>query len=407
VKARAAAPAMLIALVVTACQPASSPEVVVPPAGDILIGSTLPVTGFQDGAPPIERAIRLAIDEHPRVGPFKLAYWSLDDAVSQAPFVDKATQNVGRMIAEPRVVGIVGPYISATAFGLIPIANQASMVMISPTTTDACLTLAIPSCGSKASALRPSAPNNFFRVAPPEPWQGRAMARFAAQKLGVQWVAAINERGVDGDRYIDSFAEELARQGGGLVVRENVDKATTNFTPFLAKVKASGATAIYAVGGYRVCAARAQMTNLPGVWFLGTDNFTSEDCVKNALVNAADMYATYSETAPDYVSNPEARRVVAAYRKAFPDVPVADYTFAAYDCARILIDAIERVVQTNHGAFPTRAQVLAAVANTPQFQGLTGTYSFDSNGDAASPMMSIYRVDNGQWVYQQRIEAGP
>ena len=115
--------------------------------------------------------------------------------------------------------------------------------MISPTTTDACLTLTIPSCGSKASALRPTLTNNFFRVAPPDPWQGRAMARFAAQSLGVKWVATINERGIDGDRYIDSFAEELARQGGGLVVRENVDKATTNFTPFLAKVKASGATA--------------------------------------------------------------------------------------------------------------------------------------------------------------------
>jgi branched-chain amino acid transport system substrate-binding protein len=398
---------MLIALVVTACQAASSPEVVVPPAGDILIGSTLPVTGFLDGAPPIEKAIQLAISEHPRVGPFKLAYWSLDDAVSQAPFVDKATQNVGRMVAEPRVVGIVGPYISATAFGVIPVANQARMVMISPTTTDACLTLAIPSCGSKASALRPSASNNFFRVAPPEPWQGRAMARFAAQTLGVKSVAALNERGIDGDRYIDSFAEELARQGGGLVVRENVDKATTNFTPFLAKVKASGATAVFAVGGPRVCAARAQM-NLPGVWFLGTDNFTgTQECVSNALVNAADMYGTYSETEPDYVSNPEARKVVAAYLKAFPNVPVADYAFAAYDCARILIAAIERVVKANHGAFPTRAQVLAAVASTAQFPGLTGTYSFDPNGDASSPMMSIYRVENGRWVYQQRIEAGP
>lgn len=396
---------MLIALVVTACQPASSPEVVVPPAGDILIGSTLPVTGFLDGAPPIEKAIQLAISEHPRVGPFKLAYWSLDDAVSQAPFVDKATQNLGRMVAEPRVVGIVGPYISATAFGVIPIANQASMVMISPTTTNACLTLTIPSCGSKASALRPSASNNFFRVAPPEPWQGRAMARFAAQTLGVRSVAAINERGIDGDRYIDSFAEELKRQGGSLVLREPADKSTTNFTAFLAKARAMGATAIYAVGGASVCAARAQMD--PGVWFLGTDNFTSSGCIKNASVNASDMYGTYSETEPDYVTSPEARKVVAAYRKAFPDVPIVDYTFAAYDSTRILIDAIERVVKANHGAFPTRAQVLAAVASTAQFPGLTGTYSFDSNGDATSPMMSIYRVDGGQWVYQQRIEAGP
>jgi branched-chain amino acid transport system substrate-binding protein len=406
VKVRALAPLMLIALAATACQSGSSPELVIPPAGDILIGSDLPVSGFYDAAPPLEKAIRLAVDQHQTVGRFKLAYWSLDDAVALAPFVDKATQNVERMIAEPRVVGIIGPHISAVANGVIPIANQAGLVMISATTTNACLTLTIPSCGAKAAKLRPSGSNNFFRVAPADPWQGRAMARFAAKSLGVRWVAAINESGTDGDRYIDSFAEELARQGGGLVLREPMDETTTNFTTFLANAKALGATAIYAVGGASVCTARAQMD--PGVWFLGTDEFTTNpDCIKNAMKNAADIYGTYSADDPDYISNPEARKVVAAYRKAYPDVPIGQFTFAAYDCALILIDAIERAVTANHGAFPTRAQVLAAVANTAQLPGLTGTYSFDPNGDAIFPMMSIYRVENGQWVYKQRIDAGP
>jgi branched-chain amino acid transport system substrate-binding protein len=404
-KVRAVAPAMLVVLLLTACQSASSPDTVMPPAGDILIGSDLPVTGYLDAAPPLEKAIRLAIAQHPMIGRFKLAYWSLDDAVSQAPFAEKAAQNVERMIVEPRVVGMIGPHISAVAYGLIPIANQAGMVMISPTTTDACLTLAVQSCGSQAATLRPSGTNNFFRVAPPDPWQGRAMARYAARSLGVKWVAAINERGSDGDRYIDSFADELARQGGGLLLRENMDKTTTNFKPFLDRAEAKGVTAIYAVGGANICAARAQMSQ--GVYFLGTDNFTSPDCVKNALKNAADMYSTYGAANPDYISSPEARKVVAAYRKAYPDMPSNDYTFAAYDSARILIDAIERVVAANHGAFPTRAQVLEAVANTRQFPGLTGTYSFDLNGDAISPMMSIYRVESDQWVFKQRIDAGP
>jgi branched-chain amino acid transport system substrate-binding protein len=406
VNVRAVARVVLIVLVLTACQSASSSHAVVPPAGDILIGSELPVSGFYDNAPPLEKAIRLAIDQHPLVGRYKLAYWSLDDAVSQNPFFEKAIQNVERLVAEPRVVGLVGPYISSTAFGLIPLANQAGLAMISATTTDVCLTQAVPYCGSKAATLRPSGINNYFRIAPPDPLQGRAMARYAAQILGVRWVAAINERGSDGDLYIDSFADELARQGGGLLLRENMDKATTNFKPFLARANAKGAQAIFAVGGVNVCAARAQMSQ--GVWFLGTDNFTERpECVTKALTNAADMYGTYGAADPDYVSNPEARKVVAAYRKAYPDVPVNEYTFAAYDCALILINAIQRVVTANHGAFPTRAQVLAAVANTTQFPGLTGTYSFDSNGDAISPMMSIYRVENGQWIYKQKIDAGP
>jgi branched-chain amino acid transport system substrate-binding protein len=405
VNVSAAARVVLIAVVVTACQSASSHNPVVPPAGDILIGSDLPVTGFYEDAPPLEKAIRLAIDQHPTVGPFKLAYWSLDDAVSLAPFVDKAEQNVERMIEEPRVLGMIGPYASSVAFGVIPTANRAGLAMISPTTTDSCLTLAVQSCGSQAATLRPSGTNNFFRVAPPDPLQGRAMARYAARILGVKWVAAINERGRDGDRYIDSFADELARQGGGLLLREAMDKTTTNFKPFLDRAEAKGVKAIYAVGGVNVCAARAQMSQ--GMWFLGTDNFTgSHDCVKNALNNAADIYGTYSAASPD-TSNPEAQKVLAAYRKAYPNIIINEYTFAAYDSARILIDAIQRVVAASRGVFPTRKDVLAAVARTAQFPGLTGTYSFDSNGDAISPMMSIYRVENGQWVYKQKIDAGP
>ena len=377
-----------------------------PPAGDILIGSDLPVSGFLDAAPPLEKAIRLAIEQHQMVGRFKLAYWSLDDAVSAAPFEEKAAQNVERMIAEPRVVGVIGPHISAVGFGVIPIANQAGLVMLSPTASDACLTLAIPACGSKASTIRPSGTNNFFRIAPPDPWQGRAMARFAVQSLGVRQVAAIDELGGRGDPYVDSFAEELARQGGSLVLRENIDQSTTNFKPFLARAYARGATAIYAIGGDAVCTARAQME--PGMWFLGSDNFTeSADCIKNALNNAADMYGTYGATYPDYASNPEAKSVLADYQKAYPKTAIQEYTFAAYDSARILIDAIQRVVAANHGGFPTRPEVLAAVASTSQFPGLTGTYSFDADGDATSPMMSIYRVENGQWVYQQKIDAGP
>jgi branched-chain amino acid transport system substrate-binding protein len=398
---------VLIALLATACQSASSPDAVMPPAGDILIGSDLPLTVPDSQAPSLESAIQLAIDQHPTVGRFKLAYWSLDDTLARAPFAEKADQNVERLIAEPKVMGMIGPSTSFIAFEVIPVANQASLVVVSPNNTNACLTLAITSCGTEAKTLRPSGQNNFFRIAPLDHLQGRSMARFAARTLGVSSVAVINQLGADGELYIDGFAQELARQGGRLVLRDNVDEATTDFTAFLAQAKAKGATAIYAVGDANVCAARAQMTTA-GWWFLGTDYFTeSADCVTNAVINAADMYGTYSAAYPDYTSNPEAQKVLDGYRKAYPTIPASEYTFAAYDCARILIDAIQRVVTANHGAFPTRAQVLAAVAKTAQFPGLTGTYSFDPNGDAISPMMSIYRVENGQWVYQQRIDAGP
>jgi ABC-type branched-subunit amino acid transport system substrate-binding protein len=81
------------------------------------------------------------------------------------------------------------------------------------------------------------------------------------------------------------------------------------------------------------------------------------------------------------------------------------YIFAAYDCARLLIDAISRAIDANAGRIPTRLQVLQAVAHTQGFKGVTGTYSFDANGDAISPLMSISEVQNGGWVYLRQVDA--
>ncbi len=62
------------------------------------------------------------------------------------------------------------------------------------------------------------------------------------------------------------------------------------------------------------------------------------------------------------------------------------------------MDAIARAIKANGGKLPSRSQVVTALAETNDFVWLTGTYSFDKNGDAINPMMSIYRVQGGRWV---------
>lgn len=52
----------------------------------------------------------------------------------------------------------------------------------------------------------------------------------------------------------------------------------------------------------------------------------------------------------------------------------------------------------NGGRKPSRQQIVAAVAATQNVRGITGTWSFDSNGDATPPGMSFYRVEGGKWV---------
>jgi branched-chain amino acid transport system substrate-binding protein len=74
---------------------------------------------------------------------------------------------------------------------------------------------------------------------------------------------------------------------------------------------------------------------------------------------------------------------------------------------RILIDAIGRAIDANGGRVPSRSQVIDAVAGTHDFKGTTGTYSFDVNGDATRPPMSIYQVRNGHWAFNRTVEVNP
>ncbi|HEX6348779.1 MAG TPA: branched-chain amino acid ABC transporter substrate-binding protein [Candidatus Dormibacteraeota bacterium] len=391
-----------------ACESSAPNTTPQPPVADILIASDMPITDFDGSAVPWQHAIQLALDQHHgKIGRFKLAYWSLDDTVAGAALQEKGIQNLERLQDDHRVLGVIGSGPSYVAAAEIPIANAnpVPLVILSPSNTRACLTRSQPACYAAADELRPSGRNNFFRIAPPEPLQGAAMARYLVQHLNLRRAAAINEMGDDGMAYIDSFSDQLAQLGGELVLTKALDSGTMDFSEFMANARAKGAQAIYALGSPddKVCVAASQMS--PGMLFLGTDNFTLAPlCVKQAGDAANNMFGTLADV--DATQLPDAKKVVDEYRTKYPATdPGSIYTFAAYDCANILIDAIEYAINANNGEIPKRIDVLNAVARAnARYRGVTGTYTFDANGDAKDPLMSVYQVKGGQWTFVQRID---
>ncbi|HYS98781.1 MAG TPA: branched-chain amino acid ABC transporter substrate-binding protein [Candidatus Dormibacteraeota bacterium] len=353
----------------------------------------------------------MAISQHSAVEGYKLAYWSLDNALGAQHSQLRGRANVRRMIANPSVLGMVGPHSSFIAAVEMPEANLAHLAMVSPTTTGSCLTVAERPCSPTAASLRPSGSNNYFRITPRDPLQGRAMANYAATKLGLRRVAAFNEIGPEGSLYVDEFAKEFALHGGTLVYQQSYDDTPDNFSAFLMQARALGADAIYGVAGVdqNACKAAAQMNGLmPGAVFLATDSITlNDDCMADLGSSPPEVWATYGYVDPRTSTEPRIKKQVDDYRKVYSKpLDTGPYVFAAYDSTRILIDAIGRAIKANDGKLPSRAQVVAAVAQTKDFVGVTGTYSFDKNGDALSPMMTIYRVNQGRWEFVQVSRLG-
>lgn len=406
-------PLLVLLVTLAACQggqTAQPPEIII--ASDMAWSSEPYARILQD-------AIAYAISQQPTINGFTLGYEPFDNSLGGEQSQLRGRENIRRMIANPRVLGVVGPSSSFTANVEIPVANLFQLAMVSPTTTNPCLTVVSPevTCKTPAAALRPSGSNNFFRIAPRDPLQGLAMGEYAATQLGRKRVAALIEAGGDSAAYVAEFAQAFHDRGGELVYREDLSADNDNFSEFLQRAKSHGADAIYVVGfqdqtqNVNSCDAAAQMAEvMPDAYFLTMDGITLDDtCPRRFGAAAGRVFATQSAVYPGHSADAGVRKTVNAFLKTHP-IKFEDmssvYTFAAYDAARIVIEAIRRAIVLNGDHFPRRDQVVTALTQPPDFVGLTGTYSFDANGDAIHPMMSIYTVDSGHWKFVQVYDVG-
>ena len=115
------------------------------------------------------------------------------------------------LIADPAVVGVVGPFNSSVAKVQIPISNEAGLLQCSPANTNPDLTK-----GDAGKELRAKNPDkiNYVRVATTDDIQGPAVATYGVQKLGLKTVAIIDDTETYGKGLADAFAAEWEKLGG-------------------------------------------------------------------------------------------------------------------------------------------------------------------------------------------------
>jgi branched-chain amino acid transport system substrate-binding protein len=375
-------------------QPPGNTKVIVI-AGDFPLQGQYSRTGLS-----MADGVQFAVDQRHTIGQFQVVFKPFDDTLAGEMDPVKAIANIRRMAADSQTLGMVGPYTSGMAQAEIPVASQygPNLAMVSPSTTANCLTASLQGCSPPA---RPGGINNFFRIAAPDIDQTRAMADFAVKVLGVTRIAVLSDGGTYGEGLANGFAQQLPAAGGTVILRQQLQPSANDYSELLRRIKDLGGQAIYAGGG-PVCRVRAQMSAvLPQVYFLGGDALLDPSCIDDAK-NAADgMIATIAQGRPS--TDAQTTRVLAAYKRT--GWPVTPYTYASYDCAEILMDAIERAMGANGGRVPSRSQVIEALTTT-HFQGITGNWSFDGRGDATAPAISFYRVERGTWTFWQAVSVG-
>lgn len=395
----------------TAGAPAGSPSGPTCTGSVIKIAGDFPMTGADAGlGVPAARGAQFAVESRRCAGTHRLQFVAFDDASAATGAHDPATgaHNVEKMLADPQVLGLVGPLDSNVARAELPVANLNALAMISPSNTDECLTQALSYCPSPPAALRPGGGNQYFRLAADNTVQGPAAAGFVVDTLKVTSVAVLSDNETLGKAVADGFSAELRARGGKVVLRQDFDwRAPNDYAAYFQLAKQQGAQAVFAgmTSQTHGCAVRPAMRGLLDVPWVGPDGIVDDQCLKDAAGAADGMYATVTVGDATQSEDPAVKSVVAAYRQRFGDAELSAFTFPAYDAAAIMVDAITRAAAAA-GGMPTRRQVIAALARTSGFKGTTGTFAFTAAGDPVQPTVSVYRVQGGAWVFATQFPVG-
>jgi branched-chain amino acid transport system substrate-binding protein len=385
--------------------------------GTIYIASDYPASGGEASTGiPEQQAVAFAVSQKSNIKGFKIVYKPFDDAINGVHDPQKGAQNATTMAGDTTILAMVGPNNSNVAKAMIPILAPANLVMLSPANTNECLTKVFPYCNPAAAELRKGSTNNYFRIAGTDEIQGPAMAEYAFKQLKLTNVAVFSDNETFGKGVADNFQKRWIALGGKLAVRNDYDaKNTSDFKTYINSAKSGGAQGIYigATTGNKPCIFRAQMKGILDVPLLGPDGFALDpQCIKDAGDNAANIYGTTAGSDPVAGNDPAAKSTIDAYKKVYTkSTDIATYTFQSYDCALLILDAISRAIDTAGGNKPTRQQVRDAVAKTKDFKGITGTWTFDQNGDITTPVFSFYKSDptspdGWKYISSQGISAG-
>ncbi|GAA2243576.1 branched-chain amino acid ABC transporter substrate-binding protein [Kitasatospora cystarginea] len=362
----------------------------------VVIGVDAPLTGDLSALGlGIKNSVDLAIktanstNEVPGV---KFEIEALDDTGKPAPGQQNATQ----LVADKKVLGIVGPLNSSVAQSMQQIFNDANLAEISPANTGVALTQ-----GEKwASGTKVRPFKSYFRTATTDAVQGPFAARYLYNDAKKSKVFLIDDQKTYGAGLAATFKGEFTKLGGTIVGEEHVNPDDRDFSAIVTKVKSSGADAVYYGGEYPAAGPLSLQLKNAGIAvpLMGGDGMQSAEYIKLNPKSQGDLATAVGLSVGKL---PSAAKFVAGYAAAGYKDPYETYGGYSYDSAWAIIQGVKAVAAANNGKLPddARAKVVDAVQKV-SFNGVTGKVSFDEYGDTTNKQLTVYKVDGGKWAVE-------
>jgi len=346
-------------------------------AQNVTVGFAAPLTG--DNAVyglGMKNAVQMAIDEVNASDEAKKAGITFDISAQDDQGDPKQAVNVANvLVADPKVAAIAGHFNSGCSIPASPVYNEAGLAMISV------------SSNPKLTAQGFKVVN---RIVPKDDAQG-SFAAGLVKKLGFDSVALLDDSTPYGEGLGKEFRTQFEKDGGKILAAEKIQSKETDFKALATKFKGLVPKAIYYGGAHTEGALISKQMKETGlkVPLIGGDLLYTEEFIKIAgAANAEGDICTILGLPID--QQPGGAKFIEAYKAKYNKGPEA-YDSYAYDSAKIIMAA---VIKVGTGDRAKVAEAIRAIT----FDGVTGSVSFDANGDTTNKVISAYKVTGGKWV---------
>lgn len=357
-------------------QPGEDPNAGGSQVTEVRIGFAAPLTGdnavFGQG---MKRAVELAFkeaNESPEVreAGYRFVLRAEDDQGDP-----KQAVNVANILAgDSSILGVIGHFNSGCSIPAAPVYQQAGLAMITVSSN--------PELTAKGLTV-------VNRIVAKDDAQGGYAARLVSEDLGATRVVVIDDATQYGQGLADEFVKAFEAKGGTVLLREQVQPKTVDFSALVTRIRGLAPEAVYYAGAHTEggLLSKQMSESGMGVPLIGGDMIFSQEYIDIAGAgNAKGDMATSLGLPLD--QQPKGKDFKAAYEAEFGQAPEAFDSYA-YDQAWIFVRAVLE-------AGTDRAAIAQAIRNG-SFDGVTGLTEFDENGDTTNQVISAYVVSDGKW----------
>ena len=385
---------LTVSMVLAACGPQAEPFECTDALGcvsyaegePVRIASALVISGPNtDLGTDSQYGVEIAIDFKEEIMGHPIELQPEDDGCSA-----EGGQTAGqKIVSDPSIVAVVGTSCSGAGVPMSKVVSDAGYAMVSPSNTAPALT---------DPELHEA---GYLRTAHNDKVQGKAMAEFAYNELGLKSAAAIH----DGDPYTEGlaavFRDEFAALGGEIVAFTAVNKGDTDMRPVLTSVAAAGPPEFLyypvftAEGGFLTKQAK-EVAGLENTVLSAADGMISAAAIEAVGEAGEGMYFS----GPDLSFSGETYdKFLATYVEKYGSEPISVFHAHSFDAANMIFACVEKVGIDDNGTLHVGRQALRdCLFATSGFGGITGTLTCDEFGDCADPKISVSQLQSGEYA---------